>query len=86
MSQWGLFMAGGTILSLAHVLIVKAFQLAPGAPVSAMKYFSLVWAAMIGFMVWGDVPGPMKLLGAALVVAAGMFILYRETKRRNNSV
>ncbi len=46
-----------------------------------MKYLSLVWAAIIGFMVWGDVPGPMKLLGAALVVAAGMFILYRETKR-----
>ncbi len=81
LAQWGLFMAGGTILSFAHVLIVRAFQLAPGAPVSAMKYLSLVWAAIIGFMVWGDVPGPMKLLGAALVVAAGMFILYRETKR-----
>ncbi|MDP6343814.1 MAG: hypothetical protein QF491_09800 [Alphaproteobacteria bacterium] len=74
-------MAGGTILTFAHVLIVKAFQLAPCAAVSPLKYLSLVWAAMVGFMVWGDLPGPNKLLGAAMVVGAGLFILYGETKR-----
>jgi drug/metabolite transporter (DMT)-like permease len=39
----------------------------------------MVWAILIGFVVWGDVPETAKLLGAAVVAASGLFILYRET-------
>jgi len=55
-------------------------QLAAGAAVAPLKYLSLVWSALISFLVWGYIPGPMKLAGAALVVSAGLFILYRESK------
>jgi len=48
--------------------------------VAPLKYLSLVWSALISFLVWGYIPGPMKLAGAALVVSAGLFILYRESK------
>ncbi len=81
LTQWGLFIASGTILSMAHLLIIKAFQLAHGAAVAPLKYLSLVWASLVGFMVWGDVPGAIKLMGAALVVSAGLFISYHETRR-----
>lgn len=81
-TQWGLFVVSGTTVTLAHLLIIKAFQLAPGAVVSPLKYLSLVWAALIGYMVWGDVPGVMKLVGAALVAGAGLFMLLHETRSR----
>ncbi len=78
--QWGLFILGGIMVTFAHLLIVMSLQMAAAAVVSPLKYLSLVWSALIGFMVWGDIPGPMKMTGAALVVLAGLFIFYRETR------
>ena len=78
----GIVHAGWHTRNVGASLIVMAFQLAPGAVVSPLKYLSLVWAATIGFVVWGDVPNPIKLLGAALIVGAGLFLLYRETRIR----
>lgn len=80
LEQWGLFMLGGILVTFAHLLVVMAFQFTAGVIVSPLKYLSLIWSALIGYLIWGDVPGPMKFAGAALVVGAGLFILYRETK------
>lgn len=80
LQQWGLFMLGGVLVTFAHLLVVMAFQLTEGVIVSPIKYLSLIWSAIIGYLVWGDIPGPMKFAGAALIVGAGLFILYRETK------
>jgi drug/metabolite transporter (DMT)-like permease len=47
------------------------------------NYLSLVWAMILGFAVWGDVPTPGLLVGSAIVVASGIYILWRETVRRH---
>ncbi|MGH6913157.1 MAG: hypothetical protein ACREH3_05575 [Geminicoccales bacterium] len=39
----------------------------------------MVWAIVLGFVIWRDIPDPAKLVGAAIVAASGLFILYRET-------
>jgi drug/metabolite transporter (DMT)-like permease len=44
----------------------------------------LVWALVIGYVVWGDVPTPGLLAGAAIVVASGMLLLRHETARRRS--
>jgi drug/metabolite transporter (DMT)-like permease len=46
------------------------------------NYLSLVWATILGFAVWGDVPTSGLLVGSAIVVASGLYILWRETLRR----
>jgi drug/metabolite transporter (DMT)-like permease len=46
------------------------------------RYLSLVWAVVIGYAVWGDVPDALKLTGGMLVVGAGLFILHRELRSR----
>jgi drug/metabolite transporter (DMT)-like permease len=59
--------------------------LVAGAPPSAVvpfNYLSLVWATMLGFAIWGDVPTSALLFGSAIVVASGLYILWRETLRR----
>jgi drug/metabolite transporter (DMT)-like permease len=60
----------------------RALTLAPPSAVVPFNYLSLVWATMLGFAIWGDVPTPHLLLGAAVVVASGLYLLWRETLRR----
>ncbi len=83
LSQWGLFAIAGILNSLSHLLAIQAFLLAPGGTMAPFRYLSLVWAAVMGYLIWGDVPDGWKLAGAALVVGAGLFILYREMRGRH---
>jgi drug/metabolite transporter (DMT)-like permease len=41
-----------------------------------------VWSAVLGYAVWDDVPSTLKIIGAVMVVGAGLLILYRETQRK----
>ncbi len=80
-SDWGLFAIAGVMIGLSHLLTIQAFLFAPAGTVAPFKYLSLVYAAVIGYGVWGDVPDIWKIAGAALVVGAGLFILHRELRR-----
>jgi drug/metabolite transporter (DMT)-like permease len=60
----------------------QAFRFAPAAICAPFSYSQMIWALGLGFLVWGDVPGPALVLGAVIVAASGLFILYRETIRR----
>jgi drug/metabolite transporter (DMT)-like permease len=56
--------------------------LAPPSAVVPFNYLSLVWATILGYAVWEDVPTPGLLVGSTIVVASGLYILWRETVRR----
>lgn len=66
----------------AHFLQIEAFRYAEAAAVAPFRYFSLVWGAALGFLVWGHVPGFAVLAGAALVIGSGLYIWRRERLRR----
>ena len=80
LSDLGLFAAAGTMIGISHLLMIQALLFAPGGTVAPFKYLSLVYAAGIGYLIWGDVPNGWKIAGAALVVGAGLFILHREMR------
>jgi len=60
----------------------RALTLAPPSAVVPFNYLSLVWATILGLAIWGDVPTTHLLVGAAVVVASGLYILWRETLHR----
>lgn len=60
----------------------RSLTLAPPSAVVPFNYLSLVWATLLGLAIWGDVPTPHLLVGASVVVASGLYILWRETYRR----
>lgn len=60
----------------------RALTLAPPSAVVPFNYLSLLWATILGMAIWGDVPTPHLLVGAAVVVGSGLYILWRETVRR----
>jgi len=57
----------------------RSLSLAPLSAVVPFNYLSRVWATFLGFAVWGDVPTPALLVGSTIVVASGLYILWRET-------
>jgi drug/metabolite transporter (DMT)-like permease len=75
----GLMAAAGLIGGVALLVLIEAYRRAPAALVAPFQYSQMVWAILIGFAIWGDIPAPAKLIGAAVVAASGLFILYRET-------
>ena len=66
---------------LAQYWWTRALHMAPTAAVVPFNYLSLVWAIIFGFAIWGDVPTPGLLFGSAIVVASGLFLLWRESRR-----
>jgi drug/metabolite transporter (DMT)-like permease len=72
----------GVANALAQYLWTLALRLGPAAAVSPFYYFLLVWAMLLGFLVWGDVPTPALLAGSAIVVGCGLFLLWYESRRR----
>jgi drug/metabolite transporter (DMT)-like permease len=55
--------------------------MAPTGAVVPFNYLSLVWAILFGFAIWGDVPTVSLLIGSAIVVGSGLFLLWRESRR-----
>jgi drug/metabolite transporter (DMT)-like permease len=70
---------------IAQYWWTRSLTLAPPSAVVPFNYLSLVWASLAGFAVWGDVPTPHLLVGAVIVVASGLYILWRETLRRSQA-
>jgi drug/metabolite transporter (DMT)-like permease len=60
----------------------RALHLAPASAVAPFFYLSLVWASILGFAIWGDVPTIALVIGSAVVVASGLFLLWRESNTR----
>ncbi len=72
----------GITWAIGQYLWTQALLLAPTTAVSPFYYLMLVWALALGFFVWGDVPTIGLLVGSAIVVASGLFLLWHEAKRR----
>lgn len=68
----------GVVAMVAHVCVNRAMKLADAAVVAPFQYTLLFWAVVFGFLVFGDVPRPAMLAGAAVIIAAGLFIFFRE--------
>jgi len=82
-------MAGlGVVAMIGAACINRSLRLAPASVGVPFQYTMIVWAIILGYLVFGDVPDAFTLVGAAIIVAAGLYILWREqiVARREPSV
>ena len=82
LTELALLVGIGLIGGVAQVLMTEAWASAQVSALSPFSYSSLLWAVLFGWVVFGDVPSPWTILGAALIVAASLYILHRELLRR----
>ncbi len=77
--------AGGivliTVLVIAgHVSLIKAFTIAPIGLLAPFEYLGILWSAFYSYLGWGYVPSSQFWIGASLVIASGIYMVFREIK------
>ncbi|APW40022.1 hypothetical protein RD110_24790 [Rhodoferax koreense] len=69
------------LLSLGYYLLVYAMRQGEISLVTPFRYSTLLFAVLIGFVVWGDLPNALAWCGIALLIGSGLFMLQREAAR-----
>jgi drug/metabolite transporter (DMT)-like permease len=72
------FAAAGIISVTALFCVNRSLKLAPASVVVPYQYTMIVWAVLFGFVVFGDVPHPATIIGAIIIIGAGLYIYLRE--------
>lgn len=70
----------GVLGTAAQAMLIRAFSLAEAAAVAPFGYTGLVWAALWGWLFFGDMPDLWTFVGAAIIVAAGLYVWMRESR------
>jgi drug/metabolite transporter (DMT)-like permease len=73
-----LFAVAGCISISALLCVNRSLKLAPASVVVPYQYSMIVWAIMFGIVVFGDVPSWPTMVGAAVIIGAGLYIFLRE--------
>jgi drug/metabolite transporter (DMT)-like permease len=81
---WLLMVAIGLFGGLGHFLIIKAFLNAPASALAPFSFVVIIWTSINGYVVFGDIPDLPTVIGAAIIVASGIFIFYRESSAGRN--
>jgi drug/metabolite transporter (DMT)-like permease len=79
---WTMIVVVGAFGALGHWLLILAHARAPTPVLSPFIYTQIVWMIALGFLVFGDLPDHWTLVGAAVVIGSGLYLLYRERIRR----
>ena len=79
--ELGLMAAAGLLMGLGQAGLVFATREAPAVVVAPFQYSQMIWAVAFGLLVFGDAPTTNLFVGLVVVIAAGLFIIYRETVR-----
>lgn len=80
--QWLGFAATGVLGTLAHYCLTRAFALADISATQSLRFLDLVWASILGWLVFGDVPSQSTWLGAFVILWATVWIARREGRRK----
>ena len=78
--DWGLFALLGLTGSCTMFLMAQAYRHAPAAVVAPFDYTLLIWGVILGWLIWQELPDPGIWPGVAVLVASGLYIIYRETR------
>jgi drug/metabolite transporter (DMT)-like permease len=74
-------LAAAMFVSAGNMSIVKAYRIADPSAVSPFRYSVVIWAFLSGFVVFGEIPDVLAILGTGLIVASGIYTVHRERVR-----
>lgn len=82
--DWGLFIAVAIFGTAGMTLMTQAFRLAPAVVVAPLDYSAIIWATLLGWMFWNEIPDALTFVGTAIIIASGVFIIVREHKANSS--
>jgi drug/metabolite transporter (DMT)-like permease len=68
----------GLFSGLGHYLLIRGHRLAPASVLAPFIYTEIVWMIALGYLMFGDMPNRWTMAGVAVVIASGLYLLYRE--------
>jgi drug/metabolite transporter (DMT)-like permease len=77
----GMLAVAAVLLLIGYQCIISALRTGDISAVAPFRYSALLWAMMLGYVVFGDVPDAMMVLGASIIVLSGLYAFYRERIR-----
>ena len=78
--EWTVACLMGVLGGLGHYLLALAHRYAPASVIAPFLYQQVIYMALFGYLVFGDVPSAWVWLGAAIVIASGLYLFSRERK------
>ena len=81
LTQWVLLAALGIVGGTANMLVTAAYRCAPVATIAPLDYTLLIGTTVIGYYVFNELPDGFVFVGAAIVVASGLFVIHAGTRR-----
>jgi drug/metabolite transporter (DMT)-like permease len=81
-AHWPLLAGVGLFGSLGQHFITEAFRNAPASVVTPFEYTALIWGVLLDLVVWGVLPGTVTLVGGAIVIGAGLYLIRHEARLR----
>ncbi len=72
----------GMLGGLAHIFLTESYRLAAASVIAPFDYTSMLWALLLGYWMFGEVPTALVFVGAAIVIAAGLFVIWRERTQK----
>jgi drug/metabolite transporter (DMT)-like permease len=79
--HYPLFIGVGIAGSLGQQLITVAFRSAPAAVVAPFEYTAMIWGVLLDIAIWSVYPGALTLVGASIVIGAGLYLVQRERRQ-----
>lgn len=81
LAQWLTFLLCGLLGSLGHYLLARSFTIADISATQSVKFLDLVWASLLGWLVFADTPSRSTLIGGVVICASTLWIARREARR-----
>jgi drug/metabolite transporter (DMT)-like permease len=78
--DWAVMALQGTSSALAQLAMIRAFRSGEASMLAPLEYTALVWAAFFGWSLWNELPTMQTLVGAAIIIAANLYIAEREAR------
>ncbi len=73
-----LMMSCGVIAAAGLTLLTQAYRIAEASVVTPFEYTGLIWSVLYGWIFWSDWPAAIEWVGIAIIVGAGLYVLWRE--------
>ncbi|HVV80520.1 MAG TPA: DMT family transporter [Pseudolabrys sp.] len=72
------FVALGMLGGIGHIFLTESYRYATASVIAPFDYSTMIWAIILGYWFFGEVPSVLVLAGAAIVIASGLFVIWRE--------
>ena len=77
-TEFALLVLAGFFGGIGQILHTASLRFAPVSVIAPFEYITLIWASLFGYVVFGEVPAQAVIIGAIIVISAGLFIIWRE--------